>query len=132
MTATAQPTLSAAQAKALVLAEVAVGKLEAELDAAKQEREKLRKRYKVRLQPSTEKKDRGKDVVQAEAGGFLIRCSTFTGGSRFSLKSYIEAGHKITAAMRDHISPGDQQERWSWKDLRGPRRPDAVEINRGA
>lgn len=130
MTATAQPTLRAEQAKKLVLAEVKAAKLKAELKAAERERDDLRERYKPRLLPSTKKDDAGKDVLEAEVGGFLIRVSSFKGGDRFSLSDYLTAGHKLTAAMREHVSAGGPQERWSWKDLRGPRRPDAVEISR--
>ena len=129
MTAIAAPksTLRAALARDYVLAEVDVAKLEAELEVAKERRDDLRKRVKPKLVPSAEKDDAGKDVLVGEAGGFRIRVSTFTGGDSFSLAKYLKAGHKITAAMRDALTPGSARERWTWKDVRGPRRPDAVE-----
>jgi hypothetical protein len=127
MTATTQPKLSAAQAKQLVTAEVEAAKLKAELEAANRRVAELRERFKPRLAPSEDPKDAGKDVLVAEAGGFLIRCATFVGGDYFSLKAYREAGHEITPAMAEHIHSGDPRERWTWKDLRGPRHPDAVE-----
>lgn len=127
MTATATPKLSAAQAKKLVLAEVKAAKLKAELEAAQRELAELHERYKPRLEPSTDPKDAGKDVLMAEVGGFRIRVSTFVGGDYFSLKDYRTAGHPITPEMAEHIRTGDPRERWTWKDLRGPRRPDAVE-----
>jgi hypothetical protein len=127
MTATAQPpALSAAQARKLVLAEVKAAKLRAELETAEAERDELRQRYKPRLQPSTETKDAGKNVLQAVAGKLLIRCTSFMSGEYFGLKDYREAGHPVTPEMEAFIQRYPR-ERWSWRDLRGPRRPDAVE-----
>jgi hypothetical protein len=53
--------------------------------------------------------------------------STYEGGEFFSLKDYRAAGHPITPEMAPHVHPGDPRERWTWKDLRGPKSPDAVE-----
>lgn len=127
MTATAQPKLTASQARKLALKEVRVAQLKAQLEAEQAELADLHEQYKPRLQPSTDPRDAGKDVVMAEVGGFRIRCSTFIGGDYFSLKDYRTAGHPVTEEMAEHIRPGDPRERWTVKDLRGPRRPDAVE-----
>jgi hypothetical protein len=121
------PKLSAAQARKLERAEVKAAQLEAQLEEAKARRDTLRRRYKSRLQPSTEKRDRGKNVLQAIAGGILVRVSSFRGGDYFSLKDYREAGHEVTPAMRPFIRPGDPRERWTVKSLAGPKTSGAVE-----
>lgn len=119
--------LNAAQARAIVAAEVAAGKLKAALDAATVKRDELRARYKLRIPPSTDPKDGDKDVREIEVAGFRIRVSTYAGGEYFSLKDYRAAGHPITPEMAEHVHAGDPRERWTWKDLRGPKSPDAVE-----
>lgn len=119
--------LSAAQARALIAAEVGFEKLKAAIDAAKIKRAELRARYKLRIPPSTDPKDAGKDVRQVEVGGFRIRVSTFAGRETFSLSEYRKAGHPITDEMAPFVGSGEQVERWTWKDLRGPKSPDAVE-----
>jgi hypothetical protein len=116
------------QAKALVLAEVKVAQLRPSSRRAEAERDELRKRYKPRLQPSTEKKDAGKDVLQAIGRRLLIRCTSFLSGEYFSLKDYRLAGHPITAGDGGvHIQPATRASAGAGSDLRGPRRPDAVE-----
>lgn len=126
-TATKTRKLNAAQAKALVLATVAVEKLKASLEAKSEKLTELRERYKPLIPASEDPKDADKDVREVTAGGFRIRVSTFEGGEYFSLKDYRAAGHPITDEMAEHIRPGDKRERWTWKDTRGPRRPDAVD-----
>jgi hypothetical protein len=127
VTATKTRKLNAAQARALVLATVTVEKLKASLDAASERLVELRAKYRPLIPASEDPKDAGKDVREVTAGGFRIRVSTFEGGEYFSLKDYRAAGHPITEEMAEHIRAGDPRERWTWKDLRGPRRPDAVE-----
>lgn len=132
MTATASPSrpkkLTAEQARLIAGAENRVEKLSAQLEVAKEERDELRDRYAARInQPSTDPDDADKDVKVARAGGWEIRVTTFTGGESFSLKKYRELGHKITAAMRDAISPGREQKRWTVKRLEGPYKPGSVE-----
>lgn len=119
--------LNAAQARALVAAEVAASKLKAALEKAVEKRDELRGRYKLRIPASTDPKDADKDVRQVEVAGFRIRVSSYAGGESFSLKDYKAAGHPITAEMAPHVHSGDPREKWTWKDLRGPKSPDAVE-----
>ena len=128
MTAATAQQLTAEQIKKIALAENAVAKADAALKAAIVERDKVRDRYRVRItEQSLEKADAGKDVRIARSSRYLVRVTRFTGGNRFSLKGYLEAGHKLTAAMRQHISPGGLQERWTVKDLKGPPKPGSVE-----
>lgn len=127
MSATATRKLGAREVRAIVDAEIAAAKAKAEHDRLAGARDELRERYKPRIPPSSEAKDVGRDVRQVEAGGLRVRVSTFAGGEYFSLKEYREAGGQITAAMEPHVHAGDPRERWTVKDLAGPKRPDAIE-----
>lgn len=118
--------LSAAQARQLAKATARAQRAKAVADAAKRELDDLHARFKPLLPPSADPKDAGKDVLQAEAGGFLVRVSTFEGGEYFSLKDYREAGGTITEEMQPYVHRGDPRERWTVKDLRGPKDPEAV------
>jgi hypothetical protein len=66
-------------------------------------------------------------VRVATAGGWHLRVTRFSGGERFSLKNFKAAGHKITKAMREHITPGSPQVRVTVKRVDGPTKPGAVE-----
>lgn len=126
MTSTTKP-LTSSQARALVTATVVVGKAKARLEKAKKALAELRARYKPLIPTSTEPDDEGKDVRQIEVGRWRVRVSTWTAADAFSLKGYREAGHEITAAMREHITPGRTNETWTVTDLEGPTKPGAVE-----
>lgn len=89
--------------------------------------EDFHERWESKLAPSDDPKDATKDVKVARAGGWAIRFTRYTGGESFSLKRYAELGHKITAAMREAISPGQPQVKVTVKNLKGPTKPGAVE-----
>jgi len=120
--------LGAREVRVIADAENRVQKLDAALKAAKRDREEVRARYRDRITEfSEEKDDAGKDVRVAVAGGYLVRVTRFMGAQRFGLRGYLEAGHKITAAMREHLSEPEEQERWTVKNLAGPPKPGSVE-----
>ena len=127
MTTATRRKLSAAQAIAWATAEVAALQAKAALAAAQEKCSEMRARYEERLEPSTDPKDADKHVKVGTAGGWQIRMTRFTGGERFSLTSYREAGGKITKAMEPHISPGSPQVRVTVKRTKGPAKPGAVE-----
>lgn len=127
MTDTTRKKLSAAQAIAWATAEVAVLQAKAKLEGLRAAADVLRARYEPRLQPSDDAKDADKNVKVAVAGGWQIRLTRFTGGERFSLTGYREAGSKITEAMKPHVSPGSPQVRVTVKRTKGPTKPGAVE-----
>jgi hypothetical protein len=127
MTTATRKKLSAAQAIAWATAEVAALQAKAALDAARAKCAELRERYEDRLERSDDPKDADKDVKVGTAGGWQIRLTRFTGGERFSLTGYREAGGEITEAMKPHISPGSPQMRVTVKRVKGPTRPGAVE-----
>lgn len=127
MTAAAKPKkLSAAKAKQLAKAEARAARAAAEHEQARADLVRVRGEVLPLLPASADPKDAGKDVRMAEVGGFRVRVSTFEGGEYFSLKDYREAGGKITTAMKPHVHRGEPRRRWTVKDLRGPRDPDAV------
>jgi hypothetical protein len=119
--------LTPAGAKALHLADVAVAKLKAQLEQAEKRRAEMQARYRDLVPLSEDADERAKGIRAAEVGGFKIRIAPVAGSDRFSLKDYLEAGHKITAAMRDAMKRSKPFDRWTIKDVRGPRRADAVE-----
>jgi hypothetical protein len=127
VTATADRTLTAAQARALYKAEVRAAKDKAAYVASKERVDELHERYKPLIPPSDEAKDAGKDVRQVKVGGFLVRVSTFLGGDYFALAPYRRDGHQVTPEMQPYVKAGEERDRWTVKDLRGPRDPDAVE-----
>jgi hypothetical protein len=122
-------TLTAAQARAWVTAEVALAQAKAAVDAALVEVAKLRERYEDRLEPSDDPADADKNVKVARAGGWQIRFTRFAGAERFSLKSYRDAGLEVTPEMAAHITPGSEQVRVTVKRLAGPTKPGAVEVS---
>lgn len=127
MSTATRKKLSAAQAVAWATAEVAALQAKAALAAAQEKCSEMRVRYEERLAPSSDPKDAGKDVKIGGAGGWQIRLTRFTGGERFSLTSYREAGGKITPLMAEHITPGSPQVRVTVKRTKGPAKPGAVE-----
>lgn len=127
MTALAEKKLTASQARKLAKLEARTAKAKAAYEALRDELGEVHAEYKPLLPPSTDPKDAGRDVRQHKVGGFLVRVSTFLGGDYFSLKDYREAGNQVTDEMRPFVRAGDPRERWTVKDLRGPRDPDAVD-----
>ena len=127
MTATAEKKLTASQARKLAKLEARTAQAKAAWESMKRDLDQLHAEYKPLLPVSTDPDDEGKDVRQLEVGGFRVRVSTFAGGEYFSLKDYRGAGHQVTDEMREHIRDGDERERWTVKDLRGPRGPDSVQ-----
>ena len=128
MTATAsKPKLTAEQARKLAEAEIALAQARAVLEQREKAAKELRDRYRGRLAPSDDPKDAGKDVLVGEAGGWQIRVTSFMGGDYFSLKDYLAAGNKITAAMRAFVTRGQRRERWTVKRTKGPYKPGSVE-----
>ena len=127
MTTATRKKLSAPQAIAWATAEVAALQAKAAWKTAVEKCETLRARYEHRLEPSTDPKDADKNVKIGIAGGWQIRFTRFTGGERFSLTDYREAGGEITEAMQPHISPGSPQVRVTVKRIKGPTKPGAVE-----
>ena len=126
-TVTAPPRLSAEQARKLHDADVAVAKLRAQLKIAEKTLNELEERYHPRIALSDDPGEAAKGIRVAEAGGVHVRVAPFTTAERFSLKAYREAGHKITAAMRDCISAGKPAARWTIKAVDGPKKLGAVE-----
>lgn len=127
MTAATQTRkLTAAQAKRLAKLTAAAARAKAIADAAKRALQEAQDQYRDLIPPSTDPKDAGKDVRQIEVGGFRVRVSTYAGGDYFSLKDYREAGGRITVAMAPHVHAGEDREKWTVKDLRGPKDPEAV------
>jgi hypothetical protein len=127
VTTAAAPKLTAATARKLHDAEVAVAQLEAQLKLAREARDELRDRVRPRLAPAADAEDRAKGILEGRAGGVLVRVAPAVSGESFSLKRYVEAGHRITAAMRDAISPGRPYDRWTVKPAAGPKKLGAVE-----
>lgn len=127
MTTGTHKKLSKAQAIAWATAEIAAQQAKAKLGELTEACKVLRARYEDRLGPSTDAADAGKDVKVGAAGGWQIRLTRFTGGERFSLTSYREAGSEITEEMQPHITPGSPQVRVTVKRTKGPTKPGAVE-----
>lgn len=126
MTVTAAK-ISAAQARALHDAEVAVLQLEAQLEIAKKTRLELRGRYIERVPLSDDVDERARGIRKVVAGGVKIRITPATSGESFSLKAFKEAGHAITREMRAAISAGKPYHRWTVTNAEGPRKIGAVE-----
>lgn len=125
-TATA-PKLSADQARRLHDSDVAVKKLRAQLEAAVDHDRELRARYRDRV-PLSEKPDEAANGVRvATVGGVAIRIYPQVSAETFSLKRFLEAGHAITAAMREAMSDGKPFDRWTLKPAAGPKKLNAVE-----
>lgn len=127
MTATATRTLSAAQAKALHLADVEAGKALAALEAAEKRQRELRERYLELVPLSEDPAERRDGIRTITVGGFNVRITPVEGSERFSLSDYLKLGHKVTAAMREAMKRSRDYHRWTVKDTRGPKRADAVE-----
>lgn len=128
MSATATPPkLTAAQARAIADADVAVRKLEAQLEIARKTRSELQARHLDRIPVAIDPDDAAKDIREAEAGGWIIRVSGEIQTESFSLKRYVELGHKVTAAMSEAIKPGKPFRRWTIKRAEGPYKPGSVE-----
>lgn len=97
------PALNASQARAIAKAEADYASAKAKLEQAKEDREKVRERYRDRLPI-------GQEVV---AGGVRIKRSQKSTGQRFSLSRYLEK-HKLTAAMKPFVSLGSYED-WQVK-----------------
>jgi hypothetical protein len=121
--------LSASGAMALHVADVTVAKLKAAAKLAEETRALIQERYRASIPLSEDPKEAADGIRAAEVGGISVRVTPVDGSERFSLKDYREAGHEITPEMRDAISTSKPFERWTVKDVRGPRRADAVELN---
>jgi hypothetical protein len=124
---TSKPKLNAAQARAIANAEIAAAQAKAHLELAEKTRNELRAKYLSRIPVATDVDDAAKDVREAEAGGWIIRVSGEIQTESFSLKRYTDLGHRITAAMRAAIKPGDPYRRWTVKRVEGPFKPGSVE-----
>jgi hypothetical protein len=127
MTATATAKLTAAQARAIAEADVAVKQLEAQLEVAKATRDELRVKHLHRIPAAVDPDDAAKDIREAQAGGWIIRVSGEIQTESFSLKRYVDLGHKVTAAMREAIKPGKPYRVWTVKRAAGPYKPGSVE-----
>jgi hypothetical protein len=127
VTTTAAPKLTAATARKLHDAEVAVAQLEAQLELAKAARAKVREKVLPRVPLSPLPEEAAKGIRETIAGGVIVRVAPAVSGESFSLKRYVEAGHRITAAMRSAIAPGRPYERWTVKPAAGPKKLGAVE-----
>jgi hypothetical protein len=121
--------LSASGAMALHVADVTVAKLKAAAKLAEETRALIQERYRASIPLSEDPKEAAGGIRAAEVGGISVRVTPVDGSERFSLKDYREAGHEVTPEMRDAISTSKPFERWTVKDVRGPRRADAVELN---
>lgn len=124
---TATPKLTAATARKLHDAEVAVAQLKAQLELAEKSRDELRAKVRDRVPLAADPQDAAKGIREAIAGGVIVRIAPAVSGESFSLKRYVEAGHRITAAMRDAISSGRPYDRWTVKPAAGPKKIGAVE-----
>jgi hypothetical protein len=121
--------LSASGAMLLHVADVTVAKLKAAAKLAEETRALIQERYRDSIPLSEDPKEAADGIRVAEVGGISVRVTPVDGSERFSLKDYREAGHEVTPEMRDAISTSKPYERWTVKDIRGPRRADAVELN---
>lgn len=119
--------LDAEQVRKWATKEVELVQARARVTELAGECDEFRERYEGRMAPSDDPRDAGKNVKVARAGGWQIRLTRFLGGERFSIRDYRTAGHEVTAAMQDHISPGGEQVKVTPKRLKGPTKPGAVE-----
>jgi hypothetical protein len=96
-----RPKLSARECRALARADTKYKKAQRAEKKAKGERQVLieKARAKVTLDEW---------VI---AGGWAIKITEQNSGQRFSLKDFLEAGHKVTTAMRKFISDGTDSPR---------------------
>lgn len=127
MTTATAPKLSAEQARRLHDADVAVKRLDAALAEAKKDLGKLKDRYLERIPVSEDLKEAGKGIRVTTVGGVVIRVAPSVSADSFSLKRYVDAGHAITAAMREAIKAGTPYDRWTIKAAAGPKKLGAVE-----
>lgn len=103
-TATAAPKkLTPKQARELADAEGKVAELAAKLDDAKAARDVIRDKLRERIAPRQ----------SLTVGGVTVKVTPYS-YDQFSLKSYVENGQKVTAAMRPFISTTDG-EKWTVK-----------------
>lgn len=122
--------LTAAQAREYALADTKVGKLKAALEQAEKRRTELRERYLPRIPLSADVKEAERGVRLVEVGGLRIRVTPVKGSDEprgLRIGDYLAAGHKITAVMRKFVWWAGDYDRWTVKDLKGPKRVDAVE-----
>lgn len=118
--------ITAKQMIAWATQDVVVRKLRAALKEADDRLAELHARYESRLEPSTEKRDKGKDVKVGRAGGWGVRFTRYRGARRFSLGAFEAAGNVITPEMEEHITRPDGL-KVTFKKLDGPVKPGAVE-----
>lgn len=111
----AQPKLTADQARRLHEADQAAARARVELERANKKLTELRDRYRPRVPLSTDKAEREKGVRVTAVAGISVRVTPASSGERFSLSKYKEAGHEITAEMRDAITSGKPYDRWTVK-----------------
>lgn len=126
-TAATASRLSAEQARRLHDADVKVKRLDAALLEAKKDLGKLKDRYIDRIPVSEDLEEAAKGIRVATVGGVSIRVAASVSADSFSLKRYVDAGHAITAAMREAIKPGTPYDRWTIKATAGPKKIGAVE-----
>lgn len=119
--------LSATGAMALHVADVTVTRLDAALKLARETRALIQERYHDAVPLSEDPKEAAEGIRAAEVGGISVRITRVEGSDRFSLTAYKDAGHRVTDEMRDAISTSKPYDRWTVKDVRGPRRADAIE-----
>jgi hypothetical protein len=127
MTVATAPKLSADQARKLHDADVAVKRLRAQLDAQEKHLRELQDRYRERIPVSDDADEAAKGIRITTVGGVVIRVAPAVSADSFSLKRYVDAGHQITAAMREAIRPGKPYDRWTIKAAAGPKKLGAVE-----
>lgn len=123
---TARRKITAKQLLVWTTALAVLGKARAAVEVAEEKADEMLARYEKLLEPSTEKRDKGKDVKVGVAGGLGIRVTRYKGRRVFSLKDFEEAGNEVTPEMEAHIHRPDQV-RVTWRKLSGPIKPDAVE-----
>lgn len=95
-------SLSRQQAEALLAAEQRVERAKSQLKLAEGDRQKLRERYRERL-------PLGEEI---EVAGIRVKFSIAKTGAQFSIAKYREAGHELTAAMREFYSQPGTREAW--------------------
>jgi hypothetical protein len=107
------PVMTETQARALRQAESRCGEAEAELAAAKEQRDLLRAKYKPLIPVVEDKADRKKGVREISILGGKIRITPCVSGKTFAIAKYLAAGGRITAKMRPHVGGEAPYDRWT-------------------
>lgn len=113
--ANGQATISATQARELVKLDKEVAKHARALDRAQERQRELRDELKRGVPISRKPEERKKRIRACVVDGIYVRICPSRTGDRFSLKIYTEAGHEITPAMQEAITPGKSYDRWTVK-----------------